>query len=130
MIFKKKFTNNKTQETVNKHDIDWVDYLFTFDESSHDSHCPIDENNDTYKDKELQDAVESAYEAIFKVLELYEEKTGEEHLKECPICGSTCHTHMSPEEGKWYIECGYCPLETAAIFETEVEAIDYWNDRI
>lgn len=49
-------------------------------------------------------------------------------LEMCPICGSSVHI-LKNDEGKYYISCGYCPLETQAAFSSEEEAVYYWNER-
>lgn len=72
----------------------------------------------------LLDALDDSIAALEKARE--KEKLPE--LEKCPICGCTCHTEKD-DDGLWGISCGYCPLETEAIFESEEEAIDYWNDR-
>lgn len=131
MIFKKKFTNKEEYENINEllH-IDWNDVFRALGKSSDDVNRTTTHQVDTYTDQEFVDLIESACDAILEALGAQDEKNDKEPLKSCPICGSTCHTEISLEEGKWRVECSYCPLETIAIFETEEEAIDYWNDRV
>lgn len=88
---------------------------------------------DTY-----EEGIDDAMEMILaELLDLYldsseddeEEDKCEEELMKCPICGSTAKLHRDPDSGYWYIECIYCPLGTADIFESKEAAIDYWNNR-
>ena len=63
-----------------------------------------------------------APDALSKILQ------GWSRVSRCPICGCTAHAKVS-DGGKWFMTCVYCPLETKATFDTEEEAIDFWNER-
>ncbi len=69
-----------------------------------------------------EDVIEYAF-SIFETL------VEEEPIKHCPICGCSVSVKQS-DNGKFYIDCCYCPLKTEPIFRSRAEAIDYFNDRM
>lgn len=71
--------------------------------------------------------IESAAELLC-IIDEEEEKAEdkEEELNRCPMCGSSVHVAQE-KDGKWFITCGFCPLETTAEFDTKEEAVRYWN---
>src|SRR5262245_45204372 len=56
-----------------------------------------------------------------------------EQLKPCPRCGGECTsvgTLFQPENTvHFWVECCKCALICRHSFDTEQEAIDWWNDR-
>ena len=89
-----------------------------------------DDGHLTLEDDEVKEALTKLDKALDGVIEKIENsKKKKVKLERCPICGCTAHVHQEAGSGKYYIACGYCPLETKAIFDDEEEAADYWNER-
>lgn len=123
MIFSLKKRNSvDLEEVVN----DLKKFLDLDDEDECDGCC----EECGLEDDDMGAAIEEVINSIDKALGILAEKrkAGKEP-KKCPICGSSVHVLQSEDNGKWYISCGYCPVETLPAFESEEEAIDFWNDR-
>lgn len=58
----------------------------------------------------------------------YDSKAGADEIELCPFCKSSCHASKF-DNGKWYVECGYCGTSTAPVFNTKGEAVKFWNER-
>lgn len=93
-----------------------ISYDFSEDEESRFSACWIPRED------------EEIYIVADQSEDVTQSSVNKEEISRCPICHCTANPKLA-DNGKWYMDCCYCPLETAPIFETKNEAIDYWNDR-
>lgn len=128
MIFKKsKLTESILKELLEEYPPETCG--ISIDIEDEDDKCDCCNKKDTYSFIDAFDQLIGILDRIAEELDKEDDKPEPKpELKRCPICGSSVHTYCA-DDGYWYLACGYCPLETKAIFETEDEAIAYWNDR-